>query len=176
MNRGVEILLKRMDSNPEEFEDNLDPYRDDRNKWSSIIHQIKSRMEVIDRDNGNAPYDGEPRVRAITHTKPLPYLTDEEVTALHTKLVEVQGVVFTKRIMSTLLKGEDYPDLNEESLTTTAMNFPYGTKKMTATKIVSPPQMAAKAQAILNRAFASATDGDGLALASTTHPTDDSCE
>jgi len=106
MNRGVELLLQRMDSHPEEFEDRFDPYRDTEGKWDQIIRQIFNRVEMIDRDRGLA--DSHEKLAAVTvrYTKPLGYLSDEEVLTLLTKLNEVQAAMFERKVMRTLLADE----------------------------------------------------------------------
>ena len=106
MNRGVELLLQRMDSHPEEFEDRFDPYRDTEGKWDQIIRHIMHRVEIIDRDRGLT--DSHEKLAAITtrHTKPLGYLSDEEVLTLLTKLNEVQAAMFERKVMRTLLADE----------------------------------------------------------------------
>jgi hypothetical protein len=104
MNQGVEIILSRMDSHPHEFED-FDPYERTQNKWSQILFEVKQRIELIDRANGHK-VDSSPL--PPRNTKPLPYLSDEEVLAIHGKLVETQKGLFTKRVMSALLdEGEE---------------------------------------------------------------------
>lgn len=106
MNRGVELLLQRMDSHPEEFEDRFDPYRETEGKWDSTIRQILHRAEIIDRDRGLT--DSHEKLAAITarHTKPLGYLSDEEILTLLAKLNEVQAAMFERKVMRTLLTDE----------------------------------------------------------------------
>lgn len=117
MNQGVEIMLKRMESHPEEFQDTHDRYGESENKWTGIIRELYQRMEIIDKDNGNKPHsDG---IRPVRYVKPLVYLTDEEVTVLYNKLVEVQGNMFTKQVMGRLLAPLPY-EFNEDALSTMA--------------------------------------------------------
>ena len=82
MNKGVEILLSRMESHPEEFD---------------ILH---------DRPASNAPWAWilEPLIRYIRdgETVTLNFLTTEEVDALFTKLMSIQADAFTHRVMRQL--------------------------------------------------------------------------
>lgn len=104
MNKGVELLLKRMESHPEEFEDHSHPYQEPTGKWDGIIHQLLHRVEVIDRDNGHK--DTSNGVRAVRYGKPLGYLSDEEVLTLLAKLDETRAMLFERKVMATLLADE----------------------------------------------------------------------
>lgn len=88
MNQGIEILIARMDSNPEEFVPDL------RNgyppKWRDIMLSVEMRV------SGGKEYKDQ-----------LPFLKDEEVKALWEKLQSLQGELFTKRVMNTLLRDAD---------------------------------------------------------------------
>ena len=100
MDETVELLLKRMESNPEEFCDSWDPEADNSvfsseyrmPKWRHVIYQLRQRM-------GESPMD-----KALT--KPLPFLSDEQVNRLYDKYVEIQGKEFEKYVLRTLLHGE----------------------------------------------------------------------
>jgi hypothetical protein len=94
-NKGVEILLNRMDSHPEEFTErrNLGA----RSRWDWIIEQVSRR--VLNGHKSDSKYRLD-----------LPFLSDEEVGALYDKYQQLQGQAFTSRIMSELL------DEPEESL------------------------------------------------------------
>ena len=70
---GVKILLKRMESNPEEF-------KGQDNKWSSLIP--KGSGGYIDWDHA---------------------LTVEEIKALAEGVRKIHRVVYTEKVMSTLL-------------------------------------------------------------------------
>ena len=70
---GVKILLKRMESNPEEF-------KGQDNKWSSLIP--KGSGGYIDWDHA---------------------LTAEEIKALAEGVRKIHRVVYTEKVMSTLL-------------------------------------------------------------------------
>lgn len=107
MNKGVEMLLRRMDSHPEEFADIYDPYRDrgTEGKWDSILRQLLARAEVIDRDRGLK--DDPHKVYAIRHAKPLGYLSDKEILTLLAKLDETRAKLFEHRVMATLLGANE---------------------------------------------------------------------
>ena len=80
MNQGVQILLDRMDTNPEEFDDYT-------GKWGDIIGAVHARKSVPE-----------------THSKdaPLPFLTDPEVNALYEKLEDVRRESFTADVLRRL--------------------------------------------------------------------------
>jgi hypothetical protein len=84
MNQGVQILLDRMDTNPEEFE--YDIARGG-GKWSDIVQAVHARK--------NAP-------EAHKNTAPLPFLTDPEVNALYDKLEDVRRENFTSDVLRRL--------------------------------------------------------------------------
>lgn len=86
MNQGVEILLARMDSNPEEFFEGV--------KWEWVMRDVHKRIykDRIDLEDG--------RVR-------LPFLSDEEVKALYDKMESLRAEQFTHKVMSTLLEESE---------------------------------------------------------------------
>jgi hypothetical protein len=88
MNKGVQILLERMSSNPDEFTPDL------RNgyppKWRNIILSVEMRTK------GGKDYQDQ-----------LPFLSDKEIKALWQKMQELQGELFTKQVMNTLLKDAE---------------------------------------------------------------------
>jgi hypothetical protein len=95
MNQGIEILLARMDSNPEEFvPDVIGNYP---NKWRKILVQIEQRIKA----KGIKVKEGE--YLAIE----LPFLELEEIEAVWKKLQSLQADLFTKRVMNTLLQDAD---------------------------------------------------------------------
>ena len=81
MNQGVEILLSRMDSNPEEF-------TTARGKWDWIMDGINRRVAGKDKDV-------------------LAYLTDEEAQALYDKMQVLARDGFTRNVLATLLPEEE---------------------------------------------------------------------
>jgi hypothetical protein len=86
-NKGVQILLNRMDSFPDEFVN-----RSIKGPWEWVMMLVERRV-IASRDS-----DGDP-----IHKYELPFLTDDEVNALYEKYLSVQGEAFTNRVMSQLL-------------------------------------------------------------------------
>jgi hypothetical protein len=94
MNKGVQILLERMNSNPNEFIPSVAgkyPV-----KWREIILSVEMRVK------GGKDYADQ-----------LPFLNDKEIKALWLKMQELQGELFTKRVMNTLLRNTEELDLRE---------------------------------------------------------------
>jgi len=81
MNQGVQILLERMDTNPEEFEEGSS------SKWADIMNAVTARKNVPEAHAKNAP---------------LPFLTDPEVNALYDKLEDVRRENFTADVLRRL--------------------------------------------------------------------------
>jgi hypothetical protein len=100
MNQGVQILLERMDTNPEEFEEgNL-------SKWADIMNAVTARKNAPEAHSKNAP---------------LPFLTDPEVNALYDKLEDVRRENFTSDVLRRLADdSQEQPELWETSYTTSA--------------------------------------------------------
>jgi hypothetical protein len=86
MNKGVQILLERIKSNPEEFTPDIAGRYPE--KWRSILQQIGARA------NGEVP----------TY---LDFLTDAEIQEVWRAMQGVRGDQFTKQIMNTLLRDSD---------------------------------------------------------------------
>ena len=99
MNKGVEILLERMTSNPDEFVPPV-PGVFEPIKWSEIISSVYARKHGRE---GHPPYYD------------LSFLSDEEVDALFNKLQSIRGDHFTKSVMSTLLT-DDSSDKRESEI------------------------------------------------------------
>ena len=93
MNKGVQILLERMSSNPDEFVPDIHGKYPP--KWRDIIISVYMRVE------GGREYKDQ-----------LTFLTHQEIKALWKKMQSLQGELFTKRVMNTLLRdagdGLDY--------------------------------------------------------------------
>jgi len=85
MNKGVQILLERMSSNPDEFVPDIQGKYSP--KWRKIILSVEMRV------NGGEDYRDQ-----------LPFLNDTEIKALWLKMQELQGELFTKQVMNTLLQ------------------------------------------------------------------------
>lgn len=77
MNKGVELLLARMESNPEEFVRG--------GKWEWVISRVIDRMQ--------SPYDSTVFL----------FLNNEEVEALYRGVLSLQSEVFISKVMSELL-------------------------------------------------------------------------
>lgn len=91
MNKGVEMLLDRMDSNPEEFlPSDIIGFHSYPKKWRHIISAWSAWREGVD-DRGGA---------SLTQ---LHYLSAEDLDALNTKLNTMHADLFTKHVMATLL-------------------------------------------------------------------------
>jgi hypothetical protein len=84
MNKGVQILLERMSSNPDEFIPNVAGQYPA--KWRDIVMSIQMRVQ------GGKDYKDQ-----------LPFLNDKEIKALWQKIQGLQGELFTKQVMNTLL-------------------------------------------------------------------------
>jgi len=84
MNQGVEILLSRMDSNPDEFADMFKSSHETTHEWEWILLAV---IKHVTKENVTA----------------LAFLTDTEIRALYAKYTQLQGGNFTKRVMKQLL-------------------------------------------------------------------------
>ena len=80
MNEGVQILLDRMDTNPEEFDDYA-------GKWGDIIGAVHARRDIPEAHKKDAP---------------LPFLSDPEINALYDKLEDVRRENFTSDVLRRL--------------------------------------------------------------------------
>lgn len=91
MNQGVEILLARMDSNPDEFVGMDWP---NKSRWDWLLDDLR-RRNVPTREDKEREY------------VPLRFLSDEEVRMLWDKLESLRADQFTKQVMETLLRDEE---------------------------------------------------------------------
>jgi hypothetical protein len=92
MNQGVQILLDRMDTNPEEFDDYT-------GKWGDIIGAVHARKSIPEGHSKDAP---------------LPFLTDPEVNALYEKLEDVRRENFTADVLRRL--ADDSQTIKQQEL------------------------------------------------------------
>jgi len=86
MNKGVEILLKRMESHPEEFDRlGIPSLRTPKNisKWRALVDILLDPS----RSGG--------------------FFSDEERKQLNASLANVQATVFTKHVLQVLTTGDD---------------------------------------------------------------------
>jgi len=91
---GVQILLKRMESNPDEFI-NPNEYR-----WQTIASGVFARKQ------GRADSEGAGAVRG---------LTDAEIDALHTALVKLARPAFDEYVMKeVLVASEERDNISEQ--------------------------------------------------------------
>jgi hypothetical protein len=95
MNKGVQILLERMESHPEEFTPMYSinhGHEEFPPKWSGILNSVGHRIQGSD-------------------SKALGYLKDDEIKALWDKLQKLLGDNFTHSVMRSLL--DDTTDVGE---------------------------------------------------------------
>lgn len=86
MNKGVEILLKRMESHPEEFDRlGIPSLRQPKNisKWRALVDIL------LDPNRSGG------------------FFSDEERKQLNASLANVQATVFTKHVLQVLTTGDD---------------------------------------------------------------------
>jgi len=83
MNKGVQILLERIKSNPEEFTPDIAGRYPE--KWRNILQQIEARA------NDEA-------------CRYLDFLSDAEIAEVWRAMQDVRGDQFTKQVMNTLLR------------------------------------------------------------------------
>ena len=95
MNKGVEILLSRMESNPDEFF----IHNKEAAKWRDIVEQVYNRADVIHKNP-----DAQKHWAHLLH-----FLSDEEILELHNKLQSIRAEEFTQDVMKRLL-DEDGDD------------------------------------------------------------------
>jgi hypothetical protein len=115
MNQGVQILLERMDTNPEEFEEG------NYSKWADIVGAVHARVHSPE---------------AHKNTAPLPFLTDHEVNALYDKLEDVRRENFTADVLRRLAdtpKETAQQELWETSYTTSRLPIGTNTNSLTTT-------------------------------------------
>jgi hypothetical protein len=93
MNQGVELLLQRMDSHPEEFNTH-NPDKAAREKWKWVTSALKTRIDYMKKSPDEDP---------VMHYESLGFLSDREILVLYDKYVSIQADSFSNRVMSTLL-------------------------------------------------------------------------
>lgn len=104
MNQGVEILLARMDSNPDEFMEGR--------KWNWVVTDLQNRVHPT------------PEMKKEGYL-PLRFLSDDEVRTLWEKLESLRADQFTKAVMQTLLDEEEGVDPFAEALRAGIKQFPH---------------------------------------------------
>jgi len=128
MNKGVQILLERMDSNPEEF------YTDE-TKWLDLLGMVINRAKQL---AGERPVGFKPLISSCC-------LTDDEVIVLHTKMQQIQANEFTNRVMQRLLGSDE--KLHVSGQGTFVYSDPTGV--ILPTNVINSPSALAKVKALL---------------------------
>lgn len=105
MNKGVEILLSRMDSHPQEFRWTFDYRGHSGGMWEDLVTPCICRAE---RMLGRIPPKQDALLRVIGPDKELPFLTDEEVLALYEKFIGIQSEAYTQAVMRKLLDDSSH--------------------------------------------------------------------
>jgi hypothetical protein len=114
MNQGVQIILDRMDTNPEEFEEGS------YSKWGDIVQAVHARVSSPEAHKKNAP---------------LPFLSDAEVKAMYDKLEDVRRENFTADVLRRLANVANL-DVQEDlfdSRSYSTSNIPLGGGALTST-------------------------------------------
>lgn len=125
MNKGVQILLERMESNPDEFTYD-DPLLS--RKWRDITEQVSQRYQIIINN---------PDVKSHWQYA-LDFLDDEEIITLHNKLKALRADEFTRDVMARLLADADDGNYHKDS----SPNF-YQTSNPPKTLLASHEQVKA---------------------------------
>jgi len=117
MNQGVQILLDRMDTNPEEFDDYT-------GKWGDIIGAVHARKSIPEENSKDAP---------------LPFLTTPEVNALYEKLEDVRRENFTadvlRRLADDSVKQQELWETSYSTSNLPHIGTPATTKSLTLSEI-----------------------------------------
>ena len=117
MNAGVEILIERMKSNPEEFIDEKGSLVDGdtvvRGRWNKIIVAVltKKKVRIVKKQTEDV------------YWKELSWLTDEEIDALYDAFMETMRNRFTGDIMVKLAGETQQVEQEEPELVTKSMKY-----------------------------------------------------
>lgn len=133
MNQGVEILLARMDSNPDEFVGVEWP---NKSRWDWVMDELRNRIIPTK--------EGQERGHV-----PLRFLSDEEVNALWDKLESLRADQFTNRVMETLLRDEDFNPFEDAMRAGIGKLAQYQHQQDKPTKIAMSPSQLKVAQRIM---------------------------
>ena len=103
MNEGITLLLERMKSHPEEFQDCWDGNypSSSEDKWGMIKHSVRERMNYLRRQRSHRSDTTEKY--GFANLPPLPFLTDEEVEMVYDRLNEINAEAFHHYIMKNML-------------------------------------------------------------------------
>jgi len=125
MTKGVQILLERMESNPEEF-------YTDQTKWLALLGMVINRAKQL---AGERPPATNPLVSGCC-------LPDEEVIVLHKRMQQIQTEEFTHRVMERLLQDDEKYLTTTTSLTAAQIQQ----QQLAANTIQIQQQLAAQGQ------------------------------
>tara|TARA_R110000868_G_scaffold155324_5_gene381739 strand:- start:874 stop:1296 length:423 start_codon:yes stop_codon:yes gene_type:complete len=108
MNQGIEILLARMDSHPDEFilSDFSNNWYD--GKWSMVIRGLLNRGWLLEAEAAGESV-------AKDYISAVPFLSDGEVLTVHRKFMSLQAGAFTASVLRTLL-DEPEKDVNPSTI------------------------------------------------------------
>ena len=109
MNESVELLLKRMESHPEEFAYEWGPSSAAQGKWDYVRHGVHERMNYIRRMQAGAESGKE---YGYVYLPALPFLSDAEVETLYDKFNELNAKAFHNYVMSVIVTGEGKSSLD----------------------------------------------------------------
>jgi hypothetical protein len=93
MNKGVQILLERMESNPDEFYVNSKTAV----KWRDIVEQIYQRVDAHFKNPNAKPH----------WEHQLHFLSMAEIIELRDKMQQIRAEEFTQDVMARLLADAD---------------------------------------------------------------------
>lgn len=125
MNEGVELLLKRMESHPEEFQESIHDFIERDSKWDRIMYQVRERVQIMDIESNAVEAPDPNRIIPVRQHKPLPYLSDEEIMTIYNKLIETQRDMFVRQVMAQLLREQPEDGIAEDSgVTLTSTAYP----------------------------------------------------
>ena len=121
MNKGIEIILARMESNPEEFAN--EHYRTVNTAgtgrtakevyWLKVIANLAAKVEGAKREADKSSTPSHPPL------DPYGFLSVEEATQVLNKYHELQGENFTNGVMEILLR-EEQPSFSDSVYSQTA--------------------------------------------------------
>lgn len=110
MNKGLEILMSRMESNPDEFEDPscfgaLDPHvpypkHGTRHRWAYIFDALATKV----KQSTNAPN----ALGTSAEIDRFGFVSHEDAVTVLNKYYSIQSDAFTTTVMKTLLNAEDH--------------------------------------------------------------------
>lgn len=129
----VDLVLERMDTNPEEFVEGSPKFR-----WEALVHPLR----VI----GVGPQPQGSTVSA--HTQVLWALTEDEIKALSVKYVYVYREFLRREFVKNIM---DEPNTLRPRLLGSAQAQTYATKKPST--ILAPSTMRAEAERVLQQAI-----------------------